>query len=248
MKININADAAVVFANKLEKINKSALPAAIRNTLNAAAFDVKKNTMPAAAKGAFIQRKPTFFKANSKVRPASGSSVRSMQAIVGFTPLSGKGNTVEDLQEQEYGGSIGGRAFIPLKKARAGGSWNKNVRSKMRIGTIKTKIVDMGNAGPKNAKNPRQKFIKSAVHAGKGGFILGDRKTGRGNRILWGVNSLRRKNGNIVVKATPLFAVKAKRKVKVRGTGFMKGASIKSGSIMEAEFAKHAERQIAKYK
>jgi hypothetical protein len=82
---DINTKAVVIFTNKLEKFRKSALPAAIRNTLNSAAFDVKQKTMPVSAEKNFVRRKPNFFKANSKVVMAQGREVKGLKAIVGFT-------------------------------------------------------------------------------------------------------------------------------------------------------------------
>ena len=56
MQLNINSDAVVKFTNTLEKLHKSGLPVAIRESLNNAAFDVKKRTMPKAAGDTFKER------------------------------------------------------------------------------------------------------------------------------------------------------------------------------------------------
>ena len=84
MILNINSNAVVSYTNTLEKLHKSAFPVAIRETLNSAAFDVKKNTMPLSAKKSFIERQPTFFKANSKVDKATGFNTSTMKSTVGF--------------------------------------------------------------------------------------------------------------------------------------------------------------------
>ena len=116
--------------SRLERINRSALPVAVRQTLNAAAFDVKQNTMPEEA-DIFIHRKPTFFKANSGVTPAKGLDVNTMEATVGFKPKTGdRSHSVEDLEEQEEGGVIPhSRAFVALKEGRTGQQWQKNTIS-----------------------------------------------------------------------------------------------------------------------
>src|SRR5687767_16018423 len=93
MELNINSDAVVKHTNTLEKMHRSAMPLAIRNTLNSVAFDVKKNTMPASAEREFVTRAPNFFKANSRVEMARGWNVDSMQSVVGFIP---KDQAVED--------------------------------------------------------------------------------------------------------------------------------------------------------
>lgn len=239
--ININSDALVRFSNKLERMGKSALPTAVRSALNKAAFDVKTKTMPDSANDAFIQRKPNFFKANSKVVMARGSDLRTMKATVGFIGKGTPDRAVEDLEQQEHGGDIGGRSYIPLKQARTGGNWRKNVRASNRISDIKGKVVDSRNVKGRNA---REQFIKSAVHAGKGGFVLGDRRTAGGNRILFQVRSMKRIKGQMKVKSVPMFALKSGRKVKPKATHFMERASMKSARHIEQHFITAAKRQL----
>jgi len=66
-QFNINTDAAVVMTNKLEKMHRSALPVAIRRTLDSASFDVKQRSLLLNTEKTFEQRKKTFFKATSRV-------------------------------------------------------------------------------------------------------------------------------------------------------------------------------------
>ena len=80
MKLNIKSDAIVKHVNTLEKMHKSALPLVIRQTLNSAAFDVKKVTMPKEASANFDKRNPNFFKANSKVDQAKGFNISSIRS------------------------------------------------------------------------------------------------------------------------------------------------------------------------
>lgn len=242
--ININTDAVVRHTARLERMHRSALPVAVRSALSKAAFDVKTSTMPAAGKKAFIERKPTFLKANSKVEPAKGFDIKTMKATVGFVGKNAPDQAVEDLEQQEHSGDIGGRSYIPLPGARTGKSWRKNVRANARISDIKNKVVDANNAGPKNARNKAQRFVKSAVHADKGGYMLGDRRTSGGNRILFQVRSLKRIKGNMMVKSVPMFALKSKRKVKPKASHFMQKASEQSAAKMEQYFIAEAEKQI----
>lgn len=233
MQLNINNNAVVAYTNKLEKIHKSALPVAIRETLNSAAFDVKKNTMPDVAKKTFINRSPNFFKANSKVEKASGFNIASMKATVGFfsNDLKGSNNyAVKDLEQQEDGGSINKKSFIPLKTARSGNSNNKLVKPNARLSAI-NKIIDVRKS---KEKNKRQAFIKSAIAAGNNGFVLS-------GKTLWKINSFKR-NGKI--NKTALYNFKKGRSINVKPTEFMKTASLESGQKMEMEFIRQAEKQI----
>lgn len=238
--ININADAVVAHTNRLEKMHRSALPSAVRGALNGAAFDVKKNTMPKSAADAFENRSPNFFKANSRVEMARGFDIRSMKATVGFTEsgLSGSNNyAVKDLEQQEYGGTIKRRALIPTDTAR-GGSNNKLVRPANRLSNINNVVV----ASRARGKSDREKFVKAAVFAGRGGYVMGEF---RGQQILWRINSLERKDRKVWrFKLTPLYSYEQGRNVRVKPTGFMQKASLKSAEKIEEIFIKEAERQI----
>lgn len=241
MILNINSDALVKHTARLERIGKAAMPVAVRTSLNSTAFDVKTNTMPAMAKRTFEERKPTFFKANSKVETAKGLDIENMQATVGFKPKTGTDKSVDDLEQQEHGGNIGGRSFIPLAAARTGNSWNKNVRSNLRISDVKKKIVDVEDA---KGRSDKEKYIKSALHAGKGGFVL---STGRsGVRSLMHIRSIVRKGKSTIVKSKAIFSVKAGRKVQPPATHFMERSSLQSAGKMEHFFIKEAEKQINK--
>lgn len=128
-QFNINTDAAVRWTNKLEKLHRSALPVAIRNTLNSAAFDVKQKTLLTETSSEFVNRNKTFFKAKSRVLKAKGFNTKTMSASVGFIGAD-KNQAVEDLEKQERGGQIGGRAFIPIDTARVSKNNSKNIRKK----------------------------------------------------------------------------------------------------------------------
>jgi len=171
--LDINTDAVVVFTNKLEKLRKSALPNAIREALNSAAFNVKQDTMPKSAAQRFTQRTPNFFKANSRVDMAKGWDIKSMQAIVGFTnehlKIPGTNYAIADLEQQEYSGKISAKTFIPLKGARINEDENRVVRTKNRLSTIlkQNKIF--------KAKSTKSNFVAAVHAAGPGGFVLGNR-------------------------------------------------------------------------
>jgi hypothetical protein len=242
VQLKINSSATIKLTSKLEVMNRSALPVAVRTALNSAAFDVKQRTMPASAKRNFIQRKPSFFQANSKVQQAQGFDIKTMKATVGFQPKSGTDKSVDDLQQQEHGGEIGGRAFIALKQARTGLSWAKPVRSGARIADIRNTVIDSANAP---GANDKEKFIKSAIHAGKGGNVIGNRVTG-GNKIMFKIRSIIRKDGDTIVNATPMDAVKRGRKVRPRATNFMKEASLESAQKLEQFYITSATKQINK--
>jgi uncharacterized protein YfiM (DUF2279 family) len=247
MELNINTDAVVRHTARLEQLHRSALPVAIRGALNGAAYDVKKVTMPKAS-DIFTHRSPTFFKATSKVNPAKGFNIRSMASMVGFLPQAGakeSGGATKDLQQQEDGGRIGHRAFIPLRKARAGSSNNRRVRANVRLAAIRSKIIDSKTS---KAKTKAGQFFSSAMLAGKGGFVIGNLRNSAGNKTLLQINSVHRENGRTYVNSTPIYSVKSGRSVQPKATHFMRKASLISAGKMEIYYIAEAEKQIARLK
>lgn len=236
MKLNINNKAVKEQTDRLRTLHRSALPNAIRNTLNEAALDVKKNTMPESVKKSFIERSPTFFKANSKVDFATGYNVNSMSATVGFFEnklINGTTNySIKDLEEQEDGGTINMKTFIPTVHARKGKTKKGLVKPNFRLNKIREK--GLINANKLSGKNERQKYLIAANMAGVGGFVIY-------KRMLWRINSLRKKSK---VERTPIYSVSKGRNIKVKNTQFMKLASLKTANKMEGYYLGHAKKQI----
>jgi len=239
--LNVNADAVIRFTATLERLSKSALPVAVRTSLNSAAFDVKTDTMPIAA-DVFVHRSPTFFKATSKVAPAKGFDINEMHSTVGFMPQSGakeSGGATKDLEQQEDSGTIEHRTFVPLAAARAGGSFNRNVSPKNRLKAIKDKIKDAkDSAGATDAA----KFFSTAMFVGKGGFVI----AGKNKRMLVRINSIHREGGKTFVNSTALYSVKSGRQVKPKATHFMRIASLQSAKKIEGYYILAAQKQLAK--
>jgi hypothetical protein len=232
--LNIDASAVVVFTNNLEKLHRSALPVAVRTALNSAAQDMKGITIDNESAKAFVRRRPKFFSALSKIDYAKGFDIDKMQSMVGFT---GKSQAVENLEKQEEGGDIGGRAFWPTLWARTSNAANKPVRANARMSRIK--VVNTANV---SGKNEKERFVKSVLHAGKDGHVLSE---WNGKSFLWRVNSIdRTKTGQF--KLTPIFSYEKGRKIKVDATNFMSKAQEDSASRIEKYFIEAAEKQIQK--
>lgn len=227
----------------LDSLHRSGFPIAVRSTLNSAAFDVKKNTMQESADRNFVKRQPNFFKANSRVDQAKGFDVNSMKSTIGMTETSLKGKhnySVKDLEQQEEGGSIGHRSFIPLKGGRVGNSFGKNVRANARLSDMKN-IID---ARKRKGNSDKAKFIAAVNKATKGSLILA--KTPKGRTVLWRVNSISSNlsTRGIKYKLTALYDFQENRSIKVRGTHFMKSAALESSKKMEGYFIEAANKQL----
>lgn len=241
--LHIDNAAMVAHAERLQRIHKSALPVVIRQTLNKAAFDTKTVTMPASA-DRFIHRKPTFFKANSAVEVATGFDINTMRSIIGFMPKPGdRSHAVEDLQAQEHGGGIRNRSFIAMAQARKSGRWDKMQRNEAIMQRVLNHVIDSSKM---QGANEKIRFTKACIKAGVGGFVLGNKITSKGNKILYIVQSINRFGGNNVALAMPLFAVKKDRVVSPKPTHFMETASIQSAKKMEAYFTELANLRIAR--
>ncbi len=235
LQLNVDTDKVIKFTNQLEKLNKTAFPNAVRNTLNSAAFDVKKVTLQKSADRNFEKRQPNFFKANSRVEVAKGMNIESMEAIVGMRDLTGNNYAVKDLEQQERGGTIDGKSFIPMDPSRTGKSSKKLVQKRNRISGIKNIV----SASKGKAKSAGGRLIESAAKAGIGGHVLSEKG------ILFRVDSLKR-NRKGMIKMTPLYSYKSGRSVKVQPTHFMQEAANESGAKLERFYMVNANREFKK--
>ncbi len=236
MQLNINTDEVVKFTNKLEKLHRSALPVAIRTALGDAAMNVKQKTMPKSFESHFVNRTHgSFFKANSRVIYPVGFNVNTMAAAVGFfeNKLVNQSTNwaVKDLEQQEDGGTINVKTFIPTVFARRGGTKKGLIKPNFRLKKIRSKII---NANTLQGKNERQKYVLAANKAGVGGFVLY-------KKILWQINSLK---SSAKIERTPIYSVSKGRNIKVKNTKFMEKASIETMKNMTSFYIAAAKKQI----
>jgi len=241
MRLDVDMSAVNNFTLKLKELHKSAFPAAVMSTLNSAAFDVKTNEMQKSADRNFIKRAPTFFKANSSVKKADGFNVNQMKSTVGMMShkLRGPNNyAVDDLEEQEHGGDIGHKTFIPIKTSRISGNPNRLVSKRNWLNTI-GKMVD-GRVG--SGKTRKGRFMNAFLHSQPGQYIKGE--TSNGKVIVWRINSITSKSKEKRLDLTPMYSLKKGRSIKVKGTHFMKTASLKSADKLNFFYKLAAQKQI----
>lgn len=241
------------YAKKLGKLHRSALPTAVRATLNTAAFDVKKNTLIKSAKKAFEERDKNFFKANSTVDMATGWNVDTMKSSVGMMENRLKDNStnhsVQDLEQQEHGGTIKSKSFIPMRGARTSKNSKKKVSARFRM----SQVLDESkyfSTSKSTGKTNKAKFVRTAIYAFKknpsNAYILGN--VWKGNRTLSKIESIKfNRDRTIKIKRTPLYTYRKGRSITVAGKNFMKRAAHESSLDMNKVFRKEAERQFKKY-
>lgn len=251
--LDINIDALVKYSAKLDKMGRWALPVAVKQTLNSAAFDLKQKEMPKEAERDFTNRTKTFFKYNSGVDMARGFMVNGMRAAVGFESnklkLGANRNfSVKDLEQQEYGGDINRKELIPLAGIRKGGTYAGNVIAQYRLSNLKAKPSEMidsrkGVGGKSAFRAAQYKALKT------GQLIIGNRKTSKGNYIVFKVDSLSSslKDKKFTPKMKALYSYREGRKVGVKPMAFMRTASFRSANKLESFYVKHAMAQIERY-
>ena len=248
--IDVNTKELIKFSKKLDKISKNALPRVVRNTLNEMAFDTKKRTLIEESNKAFTVRNKTFFKRFSKVKPSPLGKINSMKSTVGMTSQGGRGKTEqagENMRQQQLGGSIAGRALIPLDSARVGNSKTKNVRRQNRVANLDVKL----DTKQSRTTKPKQRFIQSAIYAveryGTGAVIKHTREDGNTflYRIKRGGNDIRTRRFNL--RVTPLYSVKRGRSVNISNpVRFTQKAALRSQKRANKIFIKHAKQRIGR--
>lgn len=240
IKFNIDTNACVVLTDRLERLNKSALPVAVRQTLNNAAFDVKQKTLEQSANKNFIRRAPTFFKKFSGVNKASGFDMRSMKAEVGMTAqgVQTAETAVSNMAIQEFGGAIRKGADY-LKAARAGSLGRKVTKANY---FNKNRLVK-GNF--KRANTSKSKFVAAAY------VSLREKKqvsvqTIKG-RFLMQVTGIRKsKKGQLKIKSKLILKDRTLKPAKITATNFSREAAFMTVAKMDGMFRVEAEKQFAR--
>lgn len=223
------------FITTLSEMHRSALPNVVRNTLNDLAFNAKKTELTRVTNDKFTVRSKNFFKANSRFTKATGYNVNTMHSDMGMVA---KDVATRNLKQQEEGGQIGKRAFIPNKRARIGSSQSKKISSRNKLS--KVNFIDSGKIR-RGAKN--QRLNRAAAIAKRTGKDVLHKDT------VYRVKSMIRKKGDTIFKLVPLYDYKKGRAVKVDKTNFMQATGEASQTKYAiAAFKSNTEKQIAKLK
>ena len=217
MAFDINTDEFIELTSKLGALHKSALPVAVRGTLNDAAFETKQ-WIPIIASRRFVTRRKFFFRAFSSVQTARGFDINSMKSIVGINP--DKGSEVADgLEKQETGGTINSRKLIPHDKARVSGSYKRTVRKKHHLSNINNMST------PKNRRKGSKYLL---IKKGSSGTVFEIQKRARGNKLM------------------PVYTYRNTDKTKVKASPFVRPSSMIAARQIPYFFHKQASRQFKK--
>lgn len=254
MNIKIDTSKLHAHAMTMSGIGKYTFPNAIRATLNSLAFDVKTVTIEKSASNSFTRRKKNFFKANSRVETAKGSTVSSMKSMVGMVS-SGLHNSdtnyaVRDLEQQEHGGTINSKALIPKDEARIGNSHDKMVATGARIETIKKRntISSLHSQLSGKQASDKQKFMYSVKQANKNDIVIGNLPNRNGAYGVYLVmQPFNKKTKKFKLKK--IYTFKHGRTVRIKtATHFMEKASLMSMRNVDRFFRENMLRYMPKQK
>jgi hypothetical protein len=239
--LNVNTDAVINLTAKLERLNKSAFPSAVRSTLSDAAFEMKGKNIEESARKNMTVRNRTVFKKFTGVKKATGFDVKSMHSEVGFIPKDGiKGDKVpEGMERNEVGGTdTEGAMYLP--KSRTSNSRNRLVRRKARFDKSNIAKGTKRRAKSKKLANVQNLFASFDEKAPT--FI----ETSKG-KFLVQVKSFKKKaNGKLDIKLDFLMRNRKHNPAKTKATHFNKEAAIKTSKQIEAFYIKNATYQINK--
>lgn len=242
IELDINTDAMVVYSRKLEQLSRSALPVAVRMTLNDAAFDVKQKTLQESAKKNFIQRAPTFFKVFSGVNKASGFNINSMKAEVGMTANGNQTaqTAVAHMQQQEIGGAIKD-GLDYLKAARSGSN-----RRRVKKGNYFDKSNLVRGAFKRPNASAKSRFVAAAIVALQTGKLM-KFKSAAGKTLFARVISMssslsKKKFGRLQIKTQILY--EDRQTVHIKATHFSREAAMITQKKMPDMYYKNAKKQF----
>jgi len=228
---DINAKEIVSFTNRLERMHKSVLPVSIRGALNDAAFIDKTKFIGERFGENFEQRRSGFIRSHTSFNKSPNTfDINKMVSEAGV--IKGKSEAGDNLEKQEFGGTISGRDFIPMTPARTGRNKAKTVSKRFYLKNIKPK------EGAKRTQN--QQFIRAAFKAGKGGFV-------RYDDYIFLIKTIRKPSRDkMFIKADPVYSYKRGRSVAVNKAPFIGPSGEKAAAMIPEYYIKQAERRLNK--
>lgn len=242
--LTIDADEVIKLTNKLEKVHRSALPSAIRNTLNNSAFEVK-NQIPIQGKKKFITRNKGFLRSFSTVDKASGFNVDSMMATAGINSKKGS-QVAEGLVSQEFGGVLNTSRLVPHDEARTSKSHMKRLRRKnwkKKINAHKATRAYRNHKGTKNSKFVAA--VMSTAKSGKEFMILENGGTGMLYRVKGLKSNVRR--GKLSFRVEKLFYIKSNDTAQTKGKGFILASKMIAFKKVNEFYENNANYQLKKH-
>ena len=242
--LKLDADSVIKLTVKLEKLHRSALPSAVRNTLNNAAFETKKE-IPIQGAKRFITRNKGFLKAFSTVEKASGFKINSMVSMAGIDSKK-NADIANELEKQEFGGNLDTSRLVPHNDARTSKSKERRLQSRNWLTKLEAHKASKAYKSHRGTK--KSKFVAavmSTAESGKKYMLLENKGTG----MLYELKGLKKgKSGRgPKFKLKKLFFLKKSDSANVSGRGFMRAAKNEASKKINIFYKKNAEYQLKKH-
>lgn len=241
MLLNVNTYKVNKLTKQLGTLHRSAFPSAVRNTLNDAAFDMKKTEIINSANSTFKVKAPTFFKRYTGVNKAQGFKVDNMIASVGFLNASDPNvrKAIEGMSKQEFGGIVDDG--INYLRASRGGNLGKLVQRKNYYD--KSKIQSGQSARPGTRKS---KFVARAYKTKRDKKMM-FMNSMKGNFLVTVSAFKRGRNGRLNIKFNFVAMSRETKPTKIKKTQFLTKAGKKTSSKLNDFYHRNAEFQIKKH-
>ncbi len=239
MPLEFKSDKLIAFSLKLTKIHRAALPNAIRFALTDSAKDVKFRTLKKQANKSFAVKKQTFFRKFSGYTPAKGFNISKMQSVAGMikgTPKNSKSVASTEIAQQQIAGTLHHKTFMASQNQRTSKGLVKSAYLKEREKTpIVTKKGKLFFADAKRAKETKRPLL---VKKNNKGILV---KVGK-------IRKSKTEKFKREIVTTPIASYRKGRKINLTDAKpFVNMAAIESAKILNMNFIKHAEKQVARY-
>lgn len=245
---SINNEEVIAHSAKLDRLHRSALPSAIRNTLTELAFNSKKKVTEVAKIKFGLQRSKTFIKAHTGATKARGFDVNTMQSSIGvYHPRNSK--VVKGLSAQEKGGPIKSRKLIAHDDARISKTHGKRIASRNKFKNTDINRIHRPTAAFRAHRGTRKsKFVAAAFSAVKSGNDLLFLKTGR-TGMIYKITGLTKndRNRSVSFKAKKLYNIRDKNTSTVKKRKFIEGSALMAYKNVNRIYKAQAEFQIKKW-
>lgn len=243
---NVNTDAVIALTAKLERLNKSAFPSAVRSTLSDAAFEMKKKNILESAKRNMTVRNQSFFKRYTGVKRATGFNVNSMSAESGFSNSNEKKakKALEGMEHNEVGG-VDNTGAMYLPKSRTSNSLKRLVRRKARFDKGKLAKGTSSHMRSKklaNIQNMMASAVENAptyIETSKGKFLIQVKSISS--------RSVGKRKGKLDIKLDFLMRSRKKNPAEAKANHFNREAAIKTSKQIDKFYLKNAEYQLKKF-
>ena len=236
IKISVNTDDVVGYTRKLERMGKTQFPRVVGATLNALAFEAKKEIPKTFTRKGFTERNKRFAKFFSRSQNVKTFDVKKMRSHVGFVDLNNS-DASESMAKHETGGKITNK-LVTSNFARVSKNKNKGKQAKNKLKNL-GKIPKKGSIRYVKKGNNKRFFSVGKKLASKKAIMVLETK--KGVAVLR-VESYSKKRKRKL--RTSLLYWERKEDTTVKGRHTVSDSAVIAGRKSDRIFIKKANRFI----